>query len=151
MVAPRDGIMVPTPERRVTVVKEDVDQRVPSQVELASAEAIFAYRPIDHVARIAPRASMFICVEGDATTPEDHSLAMYDLAGAPKRIVVQTGTTHYGAYAQYNAVITPLIVEWFQRYLVGGAIRIDETADAHAARWIDGPAPTGIEIREEAR
>ncbi len=41
---------------------------------LASAEAIFAYRPIDVVDRIAPRALMIICVENDATTPEDHAL-----------------------------------------------------------------------------
>src|SRR5690348_3513520 len=48
-VAPRDGIMVPTPERKTTTIKSDVDDRVPAQVELSSAEAIFAYRPIDVV------------------------------------------------------------------------------------------------------
>ena len=151
LVAPRDGLMVPTPERRVTVVKEDVDGRVPTRVELASAEAIFAYRPIDHVARIAPRASMFICVEGDATTPEDHAFALYEQAGAPKRLILQTDTTHYGAYARYNAVVTPLIVEWFERHLVGGAIRINETSDPRAPSWIDAPTPAGLEIREESR
>ncbi len=92
---PRDGIMVPTPERKTTTIKADVDQRVPAQVALASAEAIFAYRPIDVVDRIAPRALMFICVENDATTPEDHAYALYERAGGPKRLVVQTGTTHY--------------------------------------------------------
>lgn len=149
LVAPRDGLMVRTPERKVTTVKEDVDDRIPSQVELASAEAIFAYRPIDHVARIAPRASMFICVEGDATTPEDHAVAMYQRAGTPKRLVLQTGTSHYAAYAQYGAVVTPLIVEWFERHLIGGAIRIDEAIDLSAAgSWIHGPAPAGIEIQE---
>src|SRR5262249_48287989 len=39
LVAPRDGIMVPTPERKATTIKSDVDDRVPAQVELASAEA----------------------------------------------------------------------------------------------------------------
>ncbi len=70
---PRDGIMVPTPERKTTTIKADVDDRVPREVALASAEAIFAYRPIDVVDRISPRAAMFICVENDATTPEDHA------------------------------------------------------------------------------
>jgi len=115
LVAPRDGIMVPTPERKTTSVKADVDNRVPSQVALASAEAIFAYRPIDVVAAIAPRALMLIAVENDATTPEDHAYAMYERAGAPKRLVVQTGITHYAAYAQYRDVVNPLIVEWFGR------------------------------------
>lgn len=126
LVAPRDGIMVPTPERRATTVKSDVDARVPERVLLASAEAIFAYRPIDVVARIAPRALMIICVEDDATTPEDHALALYERAGGPKRLVVQTGTAHYAAYEQYRDVVNPLIVEWFQRHLVSGEVRVLE-------------------------
>jgi hypothetical protein len=126
LVAPRDGIMVPTPERRATTVKSDVDGRVPEQVLLASAEAIFAYRPIDVVDRIAPRALMIICVEDDATTPEDHAFALYERAGGPKRLVVQTGTTHYAAYEQYRDVVNPLMVEWFQRHLVSGEVRVLE-------------------------
>jgi hypothetical protein len=118
--------MVPTPERKTTTVKSDVDGRIPAEVQLASAEAIFAYRPIDVVDRIAPRALMLICVEGDATTPEDHAYAMYDRAAGPKRLVVQTGTTHYAAYAQYRDVVNPLIVEWFQRYVVGGEVHVHE-------------------------
>jgi hypothetical protein len=110
--------MVPTPERRTTQVKADVDDRIPKLVALASAEAIFEYQPIEVVDRIAPRAAMFICVENDWTTPEDHSFAIYERAGEPKRLVVQTGTTHYAAYAQYRDVIAPMIAEWFCQYLV---------------------------------
>lgn len=128
MVAPRDGIMVPTPERRTTTVKSDVDARVPEAVALSSATAIFAYRPIDFVARISPRAAMFICVEHDATTPEDHAMALYERAGTPKRLVVQTGTTHYGAYAQYVSLVAPLIVEWFTRYVVAGDVLVHDDA-----------------------
>jgi uncharacterized protein len=127
MVAPRDGIMVPTPERKTTTIKSDVDHRVPESVELASAEAIFAYRPIDVVDRIAPRALMIICVENDATTPEDHAYALYDRAGGPKRLVVQTGTTHYAAYAQYQAIVNPMIVDWFRTHLVNGEVLVRET------------------------
>ena len=126
LVPPRDGIMVPTPERKSTTIKSDVDARIPAQVQLASAEAIFAYRPIDVVAAIAPRALMLIAVENDATTPEDHAYAMYERAGAPKRLVVQTGTTHYAAYAQYRDVVNPLIVEWFGRYLTSGEVLVHE-------------------------
>jgi uncharacterized protein len=129
-VEPRDGIMVPTPERRQTKIKSDVDTRVPPQVELASAEAIFAYRPIDVVDRIAPRALMLISVERDATTPEDHAAALYHRAGAPKRLVVQTGTTHYAAYEQYRDLVNPMIVEWFGRYLVGGEVHVHEQTAA---------------------
>lgn len=139
LVAPRDGIMVPTPERKTTTIKMDVDDRVPKQVALASAEAIFAYRPIDVVDRIAPRAAMFICVEQDATTPEDHSYALYEKAGGPKRLVVQTGTTHYGAYAQYRDIVAPLIAEWFTTHLVAGELRVHEAAAQASVTYLSRP------------
>jgi uncharacterized protein len=140
MVPPREGIMVPTPERRTTTIKADVDDRIPPLVQLGSAEAIFAYRPIDVVDRIAPRALMLIAVEKDATTPEDHAYALYERAGGPKRLVVQTGTTHYAAYAYYQSVVNPLIVEWFQRHVVSGEVLVHERpADTEIVR-LDRPA-----------
>jgi hypothetical protein len=120
LVSPREDIMVPSPERKQTAVKKDVDGRVPSHVALHAAENVFRYRPIDFAAAIAPRALMLISVENDAVTPEDHARALYDAAEAPKRLLVQTGTTHYTAYAQYQDIVNPLIVEWFERYLQGG-------------------------------
>ena len=122
LVAPREGIMIPTPERRETTIKKDVDDRVPKQVELASAEAIFAYRPIDVVDRISPRALMIVCVENDATTPEDHSFALYETAGEPKRLVLQTKTSHYAAYERYREVVNPMIVEWFEQHIGSGDV-----------------------------
>jgi uncharacterized protein len=148
MVPPRDGIMVPTPERKTTTIKSDVDSRIPALVQLASAEAVFAYRPIDVVDRIAPRAIMLIAVEHDATTPEDHAYAMYEKAGGPKRLVVQTGTTHYAAYAQYRDVVNPLIVEWFQRYLVSGEVHVHEADPEAGIRYLSRPATaTPVEDR----
>ena len=143
LVAPREEIMVPTPERRTTTIKADVDDRVPKQVDLTSAEAIFAYRPIDVVERIAPRGLMLIAVEHDATTPEDHAYALYDRAGGPKRLVIQTGTTHYAAYAQYRDVVNPMIVEWLTRHVVEGEVIVHERpADAEIVRLDRPTAPT---------
>jgi fermentation-respiration switch protein FrsA (DUF1100 family) len=137
LVPPRDGIMVPTPERRTTTVKSDVDDRIPALVELASAEAIFRYKPIEVVDRIAPRALMIIAVERDATTPEDHAFALYEAAGGPKRLVLQTGTTHYAAYAQYRDVVNPLIVEWFERHVRSGEVLVrEEPAEAEIVRLV---------------
>jgi dipeptidyl aminopeptidase/acylaminoacyl peptidase len=126
MVAPREEIMVTTPERAASTIKSDVDGRIPSQVQLASAEAIFAYRPIDFVRQIAPRPVMLICTEGDAVTPEDHTYQLYELAAEPKRLVVQTGTSHYAAYARYRDIVTPLIVEWFVRHLLSGEVFVHD-------------------------
>ena len=69
MVHPREEIMVPTPERRASTVKADVDDRIPSSVPLRCAEAIMDYRPIDVVHKVAPAALMIIAVADDATTP----------------------------------------------------------------------------------
>jgi cephalosporin-C deacetylase-like acetyl esterase len=141
LVAPREGIMVPTPERRASTIKADVDDKIPPFVELASAEAIFAYRPIDVVDRIAPRALMLIAVENDATTPEDHAYALYDRAGGPKRLVIQTGTTHYAAYAHYRDVVNPLIVEWFERHVVAGEVLVHERPAESDIVRLDRPKP----------
>jgi hypothetical protein len=99
------------------------------------------YRPIDVVASIAPRALMLIAVEDDAVTPEDHARALYDAAGEPRQLVVQTGTSHYAAYEQYRDVVNPLIVDWFERYLVSGPIRIhDGSAGPSGIRYLEAPA-----------
>lgn len=117
-VSPRDEIMVPSPERRTTTIKADVDGRIPSLVELSSAQAVMDYRPIDVVHRISPRPLLLICVEGDDTTPEDQAFALYEAADEPKRLIVQTGTSHYRAYADFEHIIPELIAQWFQRYMV---------------------------------
>jgi dipeptidyl aminopeptidase/acylaminoacyl peptidase len=140
MVGARDGIMVPTPERQSTKVKADVDKRVPELVQLASADAILAYRPVDVAHRISPRGLMVICVENDATTPEDHAFSLFDRAGAPKRLVIQTRTTHYAAYDQYSGVVTPMIVEWFERHLTSGDVVVrEQTADSEVVRLLVDP------------
>lgn len=130
-VHPREEIMVPTLERRARNVKKDVDGRVPTSVEFRSAEGIIAYKPIEVVAKIAPRPVLIIAVENDAVTPTDHAVALYEKAGRPKRLIMQRNTTHYAAYEQYGDVVVPEIVKWFERNLADGSVVIvsdDETS-----------------------
>ena len=124
MVHPREDIMVPTPERRATKVKADVDDKIPSSVPLRCAEAIMHYRPIDVVDQIAPGGLMVIGVENDATTPTDHAVLLYEKAKAPKKLVMQGHTTHYAAYKQYGDYVIPLIVDWYASHCDGGAVRV---------------------------
>ncbi|HLV99448.1 MAG TPA: alpha/beta fold hydrolase [Ktedonobacterales bacterium] len=123
LVHPQEGIMVPTPERRATAVKADVDERIPSAVSLAAADEILAYRPID-AARGLHTPLMVIGVENDATTPTDHAVALYEAAQGPRQLVMQRKTSHYAAYDQYWETVTPVIVDWFERYLVSGDVVI---------------------------
>lgn len=132
LVHPREQIMVPTPERRATAVKADVDERIPSAVSLSAADEILAYRPID-AARGLHTPLMVIGVEDDATTPTDHAIALYEAAQGPRQLVIQRKTSHYAAYDQYWETVTPLIVDWFDRYLVSGDVVI-RTAEAIAEK-----------------
>ena len=132
--------MVPTAERRTTTVKADVDGRIPTQVSLAAADEILAYRPID-AARGLTTPLLVIGVEGDATTPTDHAVALYEAARGPRRLVMQRHTTHYAAYDRYWTTVTPLIVDWFDRHLRAGGV------DRHSD---DGDGGDIVEPREAA-
>ncbi len=139
LVNPRDEIMIQTPERRETGVKRDVDRKLPDKVPLACAQAVLECKPIEAVDRIAPRAIMFICVERDAVTPTDHSIRMYERAGPPKKLVIQRGTMHYRAYEDYGVVVTPMIVEWYDRHLRRDPRATESLAPAHEIVYLDRP------------
>lgn len=124
LVHPRDDIMIQTPERRQTKVKADVDDRIPSEVPLRSAEAVLAYKPIDVVHKIAPRPVMIIGVDNDAVTPTEHAVALYEQAGSPKKLIIERLTSHYAAYDRYWTRVTPQIVEWYQQYMGGAHIHV---------------------------
>jgi hypothetical protein len=60
---------------------------------------------------------MVVGVEGDATTPTDHAVRLYEAAKGPKALLMQRHTTHYAAYDRYWTQVTPRMVEWFKRYV----------------------------------
>ncbi|MGH3222109.1 MAG: alpha/beta hydrolase [Streptosporangiaceae bacterium] len=111
-----EEIMVPTPERRATSVKADVDDRIPTAVPLAAADELLDYRPAES-ARTLRTPLLVVAVEDDATTPVDHAVALYEAAQGPRRLVLQRHTSHYASYDRYWKTVTPLIVDWFERYL----------------------------------
>ncbi|GAA1959874.1 alpha/beta hydrolase [Agromyces allii] len=116
LVHPREEIMVPTPERRATTIKADVDDRIPSAIPLSCAEEILAYKPIAAAERLTTPL-LVIGVEGDATTPTDHAEALYAAAKGPKQLIMQRHTTHYAAYDRYWEQTTPRIVDWLDRHV----------------------------------
>lgn len=144
-VPPREGIMIETPERRASSVKSDVDARIPSSVPLASAHGILEYRPLDAAGRV--RGLMVIGVEDDAVTPTDHARQLYDAALGPKKLVLQSGTTHYAAYKQYAGVVIPMMVEWLRRLVLQeGLIEVREQY-AHEETIYHVGGPAGVEAR----
>ena len=132
MVHPREEIMVVTPERRQSAVKKDVDDRIPTSVPLSAAEEIFAYRPVDVVDRA--RNVLIVAVDGDAVTPTDHAVALYEAASEPKRLIMQRHTTHYAAYAQYGQAVIPEMVVWLDAHLGPRAVEAVETTGTRVVR-----------------
>jgi len=128
LVHPREEIMIQTAERRASTVKSDVDSRIPNAVPLSCAQGVIEYRPIDVARRV--RGLMIVAVEDDAVTPTDHASALFNESGAPKKLVMQRGTTHYAAYQQYAGEVIPMMVEWLRGLVVEGA------QPAHAAEEV---------------
>lgn len=116
LVHPREEIMIPTPERRATKVKADVDERIPTAISLRSADEIMAYRPVDAATGLLTPL-LVIGVEGDATTPTDHAKRLYAAAAGPKELIMQRHTTHYAAYDRYWTYVTPRLVGWLDKYV----------------------------------
>ena len=114
LVHPREEIMVPTPERRATTIKADVDDRIPSAVPLACADEILAYRPIDAAAPAVAPAARHRRRGRRHDADRSRRGALRGGAG-PKQLVMQRHTTHYAAYDRYWEQVTPRIVEWFDR------------------------------------
>ncbi len=120
-----DGLQIPTPERKQSTYKSDVDSDVPQELPLRCAEAIVEYAPEDVVDRITG-SSLFICVEGDDTTPESQTIDLYERAPEPKKLLVLTGTSHYQAYEKYFEDVWPQVVDWYDQHLVHEDIRLKE-------------------------
>ena len=123
-VDPRQELMVATPER--AGAKGHLDSGLEPEFYLRSAERLMGYRPLDYVGRLAPRALLLTSVAGDAVTPEDHALALYERAGAPKKLIHQTNTTHYGSQDDNYDVLLEQFVGWYNRYLTSGPIEVRE-------------------------
>ena len=132
LVHPREEIMVPTQERRTTNIKGDVDDRIPSAISLAAADEILEYRPL-RAAETLTTPLLVIGVEGDATTPTDHAVRLYEAAKGPRQLIMQRHTTHYAAYDQYWERVTPRITAWFDTYLRSGGVvarSVTDTAES---------------------
>jgi dipeptidyl aminopeptidase/acylaminoacyl peptidase len=126
LVHPREHIMVPTPERRATKMKADVDDLIPTAISLSAADEVLAYKPIEAATGLRTPL-MVIGIEGDATTPTDHAERIYEAASGPRALVMQRHTTHYAAYDKYWQTVTPRIVAWFEEHLKSGSVVIRST------------------------
>jgi fermentation-respiration switch protein FrsA (DUF1100 family) len=126
LVNPRTDISVATPERRAYTNKQDVDTQMEPLFHLQSAAALMRYRPLDYVARLSPRALLLTSVANDSVTPEDHAERLYEAAGPPKRLIHQSGTTHYESYTDNYEMLSRELVAWYDAHMPASLVRARE-------------------------
>ena len=70
------------------------------------------------VDKIAPRAALFITSDQDRLVPPEESIALYERAGEPKKLVTLKGYGHYEVYSEpaFSEVMRETIA-WYQRYV----------------------------------
>ena len=70
------------------------------------------------VDKIAPRAALFITSDQDRLVPPEESVALYERAGEPRKLVILKGYGHYEVYSEpaFSEVMRETIA-WYQRYV----------------------------------
>jgi fermentation-respiration switch protein FrsA (DUF1100 family) len=72
-------------------------------------------RPIDAVARIAPRPLLIIHGEDDNLTPAEHARRLYAAAREPKECWIVPGAPHCGGYFADREAYVGRVAEFFAR------------------------------------
>ena len=95
---------------------ETHEQRAPSwrnEITLRSVEMLREYEPDSYVQRIAPTPLLVLVAEDDVLTPTELTLATYQKAREPKKLVILPGG-HFDAYSKgVDASLGPAR-EWFR-------------------------------------
>lgn len=112
-------IMIPDPNTEKYYA--EMRQRIPGLVwerPLETAEATIAFKPVEIVGRISPRAIMYIHTDGDHLVPMEESISMYRAAQEPRRLKIVKGVAHQEAYKEpVHGKIMAEAVEWYRTHL----------------------------------
>jgi len=88
------------------------------QVPLEMVHETIGFNPEWIVDRIAPRAALFITSDLDELVPPEESVALYERAGEPKKLVVLRGFGHYEVFSPPALVLAMAeAIPWFATYL----------------------------------
>jgi dipeptidyl aminopeptidase/acylaminoacyl peptidase len=92
------------------------------QVPLEMVHETIAFNPEWVVGQIAPRACLFITSDHDELVPPEESVALYERAGEPRKLVILRGFGHYEVFT--SPAVDDVMVEtlaWYRRYLAENA------------------------------
>jgi dipeptidyl aminopeptidase/acylaminoacyl peptidase len=82
-----------------------------------TTDAIMAYKPVEHVHKLAPKALLLVAAEHDHTTPAWHAQMLYDAARGPKRLVILRGAGHTDVHGRRLVDVMRIGAEWLARHL----------------------------------
>jgi alpha-beta hydrolase superfamily lysophospholipase len=100
--------------------------RVPPEVLVLAADEVVhrrhgyrfsSARPVDAVARLAPRPVFVIHGSADTTVPVEHARRLCEAAGEPRQLWVVEGAEHCGAYFADRAAYCRRVIGFFDQYL----------------------------------
>ncbi len=112
--------IVPEPESTTQLFGQILRQypQWSREITLASGEALIAYRPESVVANISPRAILWLHGDADERVSMEESLALYQKAGEPKKLVILPGLGHSDILVGPGLEMSlPHLRAWFAEHL----------------------------------
>ncbi|HEU4759555.1 MAG TPA: alpha/beta fold hydrolase [Dehalococcoidia bacterium] len=85
--------------------------------QLLSGGRLHGARPVDHIARIAPRPVLFIWGERERFIPHEQIGELFEAAGQPKEMWLAPGSDHAVARLDYPKEYERRVLNFFDRWL----------------------------------
>ncbi len=121
-VVDRDFVLLPDRQsRELTAAARRANPAAVNEVPLEYVDETLSFNPEWVVDKIAPRAVLFITTDDDRLVPPDQSIAMYEQAGEPRKLVTLANYGHYEVYAEpaFSEVMREALA-WFGRFVPAG-------------------------------
>lgn len=115
VVAAEPGTPCALPGREGYDFLEEARSRIPgwqNEVTLRSSDWGYGWEPGDFIERVSPAPLLMVVASHDSLTPTDVSLAAYNRALEPKKLVLLPGG-HFDAYSKLFDQSAPPARDWF--------------------------------------
>lgn len=89
-----------------------------NELTLRTADNTLEFDASPYAARISPKPLLVIVAKEDPLTPPDVTVAAFESAGQPKRLLQLPGD-HYGPYQEHFEVAADAARDWFSQHLIG--------------------------------
>ena len=115
----RDFVLLPDRQSKaLATAARRANPGAVSEVPLEFIDETLAFNPEWVVDKISPRAVLFITTDDDRLVPPEESVAMFEAAGEPKKLVTLANYGHYEVYSEpaFSEVMKETLA-WFGRFV----------------------------------